>query len=113
MLPEPPESDDDDHDVDEAEIRHNGPKVQVQLLVRLELLEVDAVPSELGGTIYGAKKGVDRRIQARLGACAHAEMVGVDDADVSCGIQDWDGQQAHEDDVGIWCGPVSGLRFII
>lgn len=43
MLSEPPQTDDDDDNVDEAKVRQDGRKIQVQLLVRLELFEIDAV----------------------------------------------------------------------
>lgn len=40
MLLEPVQPDDDDNDVDEAEVCQDGDKVNIQLLIRVEVLDV-------------------------------------------------------------------------
>lgn len=42
MLSVPPQSNHHDEDVDEPDVSHDGHEVEIQLLVRLQLLDIDA-----------------------------------------------------------------------
>lgn len=103
MFPEPPKPDDDHQYVDETNICHDGNKVKVQLLVRLEVFDVDTVQGKLHDTAPIRKKR-DSRVQPRLGRGTHTEMVRVDSAKVSMGIQNRESQEADDDDVGVCHG---------
>lgn len=105
MLLEPVETDDDDENVDEAEVGQDWDKVNVQLLVSVEVFDVLAasllvLPTPRSGQA-NACDFHHVRIQTGFRRAARTEKVGIYGRHIPSRVQDHDAEQAHEDDVRI------------
>jgi hypothetical protein len=100
VAPKPVQAYDDDNNVDKAEVRKHRNKVDVELLVSLELLYVDPAKTKSGEQ---KKQRWTRyvRIQARLCRRAGAEKEGINSREITVRVKNGNGKQRHQDDVRI------------
>jgi hypothetical protein len=102
VLFEPKQTSKDNKDVDKPQVGDDRDDVEVHLLVRLEVLHVDArdvfstrkVMGECTILLYAVQY---LRVEARLGGGTCTEEIGIDGSKVAIGIQDDEGQETVED----------------